>query len=128
MMASIINDPVTLAAVSVAFVRYESALVSNDVEVLDALFWNSPQTVRFGAAENLLGYEAIQQYRAARPGAGLARTVTARHIATFGDDCASTAITFIRDGEPRIGRQTQTWVRFADGWRVVAAHVSWMEA
>jgi hypothetical protein len=123
----LINDETTLAEITAAFSQYESALVGNDVDTLDRLFWNSPLTVRFGASENLVGYEAIKFFRMGRAAAHLGRRVTARHIAAFGGQFATTAISFVRDGESRIGRQTQTWIRFADGWRVVAAHVSWMD-
>jgi ketosteroid isomerase-like protein len=123
-----INRPDVLAEVEALFDAYEQALVTNDVAVLDTLFFDSPHTLRYGATENLYGYEAIRAFRAARPGRGLARTVTARVVTTYGDACAVTNIEFRREGEPRIGRQSQTWVKMADGWRVVSAHVSWMAA
>lgn len=121
-----INLPDVLAEVEAVFAAYEKALVGNDVAVLDALFWNSPHTLRYGAGENLYGYEAIQAFRQGRPAAGLARDITARSVTTFGRDHAVANIEFVRAGNPRIGRQTQTWVRLAEGWKVVAAHVSWM--
>ncbi|MDR5836447.1 oxalurate catabolism protein HpxZ [Caballeronia sp. LZ034LL] len=121
------NRPDVLAEVDAAFDAYEQALVSNDVAMLDLLFFDSPHTLRYGAAENLYGYDAIRAFRAARPGKGLARTVTARVVTTYGDACAVTHIEFRRDGEPRTGRQSQTWVKMPEGWRVVSAHVSWME-
>jgi len=120
-----INDPPVLAQVRAVFERYEQALVSNDVAVLDELFWDSPHTVRYGAAENLYGMDQIRQFRAARPAAGLARAVLATAITSFGDSLATTHIEFARPGA-RPGRQSQTWVRMAQGWRVVAAHVSLM--
>jgi ketosteroid isomerase-like protein len=122
-----INRPDVLAEVNAAFDAYERALVSNDVAVLDALFFDSPHTLRYGATENLYGYEAIREFRAARPGKGLERTVTARVVTSYGDAFAVANIEFRRDGEPRVGRQSQTWVRIPEGWRVVSAHVSWME-
>ncbi len=106
------------------FARYEDALVNNKIDVLDELFWRSPATVRYGAGENLVGIEAIRAFRAARPSAGLARTLAATVITTFGHDFATAMTEFRRVGSDRIGRQSQTWVRFAEGWRVVAAHVS----
>ena len=121
-----INRPEILAEVNAVFDAYEAALVGNDVAVLDRLFWHSPLTLRYGAGENLYGYEAIQAFRQARPGAGLARTVTARQVTTFGQDTAVAHIEFRREGSERIGRQSQTWVRMPEGWRVVAAHVSLM--
>ncbi|MEI5999048.1 oxalurate catabolism protein HpxZ [Paraburkholderia bengalensis] len=122
-----INDPETLAAVEAAFDAYERALTTNDVPVLDTLFWNSPHTLRFGATENLQGYDAIRSFRAQRPGKGLVRTVVDRSVTTFGADFAVANITFARTGEVRVGRQSQTWARIDGQWRVVAAHVSWMD-
>jgi hypothetical protein len=119
-----INEPDVLAEVSAAFARYEDALVNNRVEVLDELFWNSPATVRYGATENLIGYAAIQAFRAARPAVGLARRLANTVITTYGRDTATAMTEFHRDGSPHIGRQSQTWVRLPEGWRVVAAHVS----
>jgi hypothetical protein len=123
-----IDDPAVLAEVNAAFDAYERALVNNDVAVLDHLFWNDTRTLRYGAAENLVSYAEIQAFRAARPSAGLAREILQRHVVAFGGEFAVANITFRRHGEPRIGRQTQTWVRLPEGWRVVAAHVSWMDA
>ncbi|MHB9841622.1 oxalurate catabolism protein HpxZ [Paraburkholderia terrae] len=127
MSAAPINDPATLAAVEAAFDEYERALTTNDVPVLDALFWNSPHTLRYGATENLQGYDAIRDFRAQRPGKGLMRDVIDRSVTTFGVDFAVANITFSRAGESRLGRQSQTWARIDGQWRVVAAHVSWMD-
>ncbi|MEM5341262.1 oxalurate catabolism protein HpxZ [Paraburkholderia azotifigens] len=122
-----VNDPETLAAVEAAFDQYELALTTNDVAVLDTLFWNSTHTLRFGATENLHGYDAIRDFRAQRPGKGLMRTIVSRSVTTFGADFAVANIAFTREGEARIGRQSQTWIRIDGQWRVVAAHVSWMD-
>ena len=119
-----INLPEVLAEVTQVFARYEDALVNNRIEVLDELFWPSSQTVRYGVAENLVGIDAIRAFRAARPSAGLARTLTATVITTYGRDFATAMTEFVREGQAGSGRQSQTWVRFAEGWRVVAAHVS----
>ncbi|MFP3552236.1 oxalurate catabolism protein HpxZ [Paraburkholderia sp. SIMBA_049] len=127
MSAAPINDPATLAAVEAALDEYERALTTNDVPVLDTLFWNSPHTLRYGATENLQGYDAIRAFRAQRPGKGLMRDVIDRSVTTFGADFAVANITFSRAGESRIGRQSQTWARIDGQWRVVAAHVSWMD-
>ncbi|BEG75199.1 oxalurate catabolism protein HpxZ [Achromobacter xylosoxidans] len=121
-----INLPDVVAEVTVAFARYEAALVGNQVEVLDELFWNSPHTLRYGAAENLYGYDAIRAFRAGRSPQGLARRVLRTAITTYGHDFATTNIEFQRDGSDRIGRQSQTWIRTPQGWRVVSAHVSLM--
>lgn len=124
----VMDDPDTRAEVTAAFDRYETALVHNDVAALDRFFWDDGRTLRYGASENLHGYDEIQRFRAARPSQGLARTVLSRQVTTFGTDAAFTAIVFTREGERRLGRQTQCWMRLPCGWRVVAAHVSWMEA
>ena len=126
MMSEQINQPQVHAEVTAAFYRYEAALVSNDVAVLDALFWHDPRTVRLGAGENLYGIDEIRAFRAARPAAGLQRTLRNTLITTFGHDYAVCSTEFTREGSDRIGRQQQTWIRFADGWRIVAAQVSLM--
>ena len=121
-----INLPDVLAEVTAQFARYEQALTGNDVAVLDELFWHSPHTLRYGVAENLYGSAEIAAFRAARPSQGLQRRVTRTVITTFGRDFATANIEFTRAGGNRIGRQSQTWVRLPEGWRVVAAHVSLM--
>jgi len=119
-----INLPDVVAEVTAVFARYEDALVNNRIDVLDELFWPSALTVRYGAGENLVGIDAIRAFRKSRPSAGLARTLARTVITTFGRDAATAMTEFRRDGQPTIGRQSQTWIRFADGWCVVAAHVS----
>lgn len=121
-----INDPAVLAEVTAAFERYEQALVCNDVGVLDALFWNSGHTLRYGVGENLYGHEQIAAFRGARPAVGLARRLGRTLITTYGQDFATASTEFRRDGVERVGRQSQSWVRMPEGWRVVAAHVSLM--
>ena len=123
-----INLPDVLAEVQAVFTRYEDALVNNRVDVLDELFWASPHTVRYGAAENLHGIDEIRAFRNARPAQGLARTLTRTVITTYGRDTATAMTEFRRDGSPRVGRQSQTWLRLPQGWRVVAAHVSVIDA
>lgn len=118
-----IDLPQIRAEVEAAFRAYEEALVSNDVETLEALFRNSPLTIRYGAAENLYGYEEIVAFRRARSPQGLDRTLDRTVITTYGRDFAVANTLFAREGSG-IGRQSQTWVRTPDGWRVVAAHVS----
>jgi hypothetical protein len=124
----LINLPEVLAEVVAVFARYEDALVNNRVEVLDELFWASEFTVRYGAGENLRGIDAIRAFRLARPAAGLARTLEHTVITTFGRDLATAMTEFRRAGNERTGRQSQTWVRLPEGWRVVAAHVSLLPA
>lgn len=117
-----------VAEVKQAFERYEQALVSNDVDALDALFLNDPRTIRYGGGENLYGYAEIAAFRRARPPAGLARRLSRTVITTYGRDVAVASTLFHRSSAPgKVGRQMQTWVRFAKGWRVVAAHVSVIE-
>ena len=123
-MTTEINLPDVLAELTAVFARYEDALVNNKVEVLDELFWASPHTVRYGATENLIGIGAIRAFRAARPALALARRLSNTVITTYGRDFATTMTEFQRDGSTRHGRQSQTWVRLPQGWRVVAAHVS----
>ncbi len=123
-MTLAINLPEVHAQVCAAFARYEKALVNNDVAVLDELFWDSPHTLRYGATENLYGYSAIQDFRAGRPASGLQRDILRTVITTYGDDFATANVEFQRVGSTKTGRQSQTWIRTDDGWRVVAAHVS----
>ena len=125
--APAINRPDVLAEVHAAFERYEAALVGNDVRVLDQMFWQSTFTLRYGATENLYGHEAIAAFRAARPAVDLARRVTHMAITTFGADFATANIEFERSGSAKRGRQSQTWVRMPEGWRIVAAHVSLLD-
>jgi ketosteroid isomerase-like protein len=121
-----INRPDVLQEVEAVFDRYERALVGNDVATLDELFFDSLHTVRYGVAENLYGHEAIRAFRAGRPATGLARDILRTQITTYGDRFATTHIEFRRHGSERHGRQTQTWMKTPDGWRVVSAHVSLM--
>jgi hypothetical protein len=121
-----INRPDVLAEVTAAFECYEHALVGNDIAVLDALFSAREQTVRYGAGENLYGIAAIRAFRAARSPLGLAREILRTQVTTYGDAFATTHLEFRRAGSERIGRQTQSWVRMPEGWRVVSAHVSLM--
>lgn len=123
-----INLPDVVAEVTAQFERYEQALVSNDVEALDALFHDDPRTIRYGANENLYGYAEIRSFRAARSPVALGRKLSRTVITAYGRDFAVAATLYERPSAPgRIGRQMQTWVRFPHGWRVVAAHVSLME-
>jgi hypothetical protein len=123
-----IDRPDVLAEVKDAFARYERALVSNDVAALDAFFRDDPRTVRYGVNENLYGFAEIAAFRAARSPVALGRTLSRTVITTYGRDFAVASTLYERPSAPgRIGRQMQTWVKFADGWKIVAAHVSLME-
>lgn len=119
-----INLAEVVAEVTAAFERYERALMANDVAVLEELFWRSPHTLRYGVTENLYGYDAIASFRARRNPAGVARRLRKVVITTFGRDFATANCEFEREPGATSGRQSQTWLRTGEGWRVVAAHVS----
>jgi Protein of unknown function (DUF3225) len=120
-----VDLPDVVAEVGEAFARYETALVNNDVATLGALFRNDSRTLRYGIGENLYGYDAIQAFRAARSPVGLIRKTAKTVITAYGKDTAVASTLFYRDTMiGRVGRQMQTWVRFPEGWRIVAAHVS----
>ena len=116
-----------LAEVRHAFERYEVALTTNQVEVLDELFLDAPHTLRYGATENLVGFDAIRAFRQGRSPKNLQRSLRQTVITTYGQDYAVANTEFTRQGEPRTGRQSHTWLRLPQGWRIVAAHVSWMD-
>jgi hypothetical protein len=119
----IFNDPETVTAVRKAFDAYEAALMSDDVAAMDALFHHADTTVRYGVGEVLYGIDEIREFRKGRGGSPQ-RVLERVEIATFDTDLAIANAEFRREGDPRRGRQSQTWVRFADGWKVVSAHVS----
>jgi hypothetical protein len=124
-----IDLPDVVAEVRAAFERYEKALVTNDVATLDETFRNDPRTIRYGQAENSYGYREIEAFRAARPSAGLARTLSKTVITAFGRDFAMASTLFHRTTAPgKVGRMTQTWVRFDEGWHIVVGHVSVIDA
>jgi hypothetical protein len=122
----IINDPDIVAELRELYPDYEHALVTNDVEKLVEMFWHDARAMRFGAAENLYGYKEIDDFRKGRPAGNLARTVKRLDIVSFGKDFASITLEFERGAQR--GRQSQTWVRFPEGWRIVSAHVSLMQS
>ena len=121
-----INDPGTLSELAEIYPRYEKALVSNDIEILTAMFWSSPYAIRLGAGENLYGTDEIEAFRKTRPAANLARRQIRLEIVTFGKDFGSITLEFERDTANGTvsGRQSQVWVRFPEGWRIVSAHIS----
>ena len=124
-----IDLPEVVAELTAAFQRYEKALVTNDVATLDELFRKDSRTIRYGGAEILYGYDEIAAFRSARSPMGLARTLSKTVISTFGRDNGVASTLYYRPTAPgKVGRQMQTWVRFAEGWRVVAAHVSVIDA
>jgi hypothetical protein len=123
-----VNLPEVKAEVEAAFARYETALMANDVETLQSLFWNSPHTIRYGIGEILYGWDEIGAFRSARSPVGLARVISRTVITTFGRDFATASTLFHRTTTPgKVGRQQQSWARFDDGWHIVAAHVSVIE-
>ncbi len=120
-----INLPDVVAEVTAAFERYEVALVSNDIATLGELFWRDDRTIRYGIGENLYGFGEIAAFRAARSPVGLARRIFQTVITTYGRDFGTASTLFDRETVPaKVGRQMQSWVRLAEGWRIVAAHVS----
>ena len=121
-----INIPEVVSEVTAAFERYEKALNANDVEVLDAMFWNDPRVIRSSIMDNAYGFEAIHASRLARPKTDLKRTISNTVITTFGRDLATANTEFERVESGKRGRQSQTWARMSGGWRVVSAHVSFM--
>jgi hypothetical protein len=123
----IVNDPDVLAEVTALVDAYETALMSNDVAALDGAFWNSPHTVRLGVAENLWSFDEIAAFRLGRAGGSPPRTRLRTQITTFGADFAVANVEFRRDDSGKIGRQSQTWIRAEDGWKVASAHVSLMQ-
>ncbi len=122
----IVNDPEVIAELQALYPEYEQALVANDVEKLIAMFWDGQHVMRFGATENLYGPEELEAFRKARPASNLTRTVNRLDIVTFGRDVASITLEFERETGTKLlrGRQSQVWVRFPQGWRIVQAHVS----
>jgi hypothetical protein len=123
-----INHPVVIAELTGLAEQYEAALMANDLAALDAMFWQSPDVVRLGIGENLYGIAAIAAFRATRPGGSPPRRIIRTEIASFGRDTGVINVEFQRIGATMIGRQSQNWIRFAEGWRIVAAHVSLMGA
>ncbi|GBQ25730.1 oxalurate catabolism protein HpxZ [Gluconacetobacter sacchari] len=121
-----IDDPAIVAEVTALSDRYEAALMANDVETLDALFRDAPETIRYGVGEVLYGFAEIAAFRQGRAGGSPQRRVLRRVITTFGTDMATVNLEFLRQGGTRIGRQSQTWVRTDDGWKITCAHVSLM--
>ena len=119
-----VNDPQTLQSLTVEAERYEVALMTNDVAALDAMFWDSERAVRFGVGENLYGFAQIAAFRVGRPGGSPPRRPLRTSVTTFGHDFGVVNVEFQRDASVSIGRQSQTWVRFAGVWKIVAAHVS----
>lgn len=120
----IVNNPEIITELEALCERYERALMTNDVDELDAMFWQSPHVVRLGVGENLYGIDEVAAFRATRPGGSPQRQVLRKSVAAFGDDLGVINLEFQRVGGGPLGRQSQTWVRGSDGWRIVSAHVS----
>ena len=123
----IVNAPDVLAEVTAAVDAYETALMTNDVEALDGFFRDAPETVRYGVAENLYGFEAIAAFRIGRAGGSPPRSRLRTEITTFGRDFATANVEFLRDGAKQPGRQSQAWVRTEIGWKIASAHVSLLQ-
>ena len=123
-----VNDPTIVAEVRALVDRYDCALVGNDLRALEDLFWRSELTIRYGASERLYGADAIAAFRAARPGGQRPREILRTEVTSFGADVATAHVEFLLPGSRAIGLQSQTWVRLDEGWRIVAAHVSYLAA
>ena len=125
---STVNDPAVVAEVTQLYLKYEEALCNNNLEVMDSLFWDAPEVVRFGLTENLYGSEEIRSFRTSRPNPKIEREILNLKVVTFGKDAATVNLEFrrIMNGVERFGRQSQTWYRFPQGWKVVSAHVSFL--
>jgi Protein of unknown function (DUF3225) len=123
-----INEPTVVAEVTDLYLQYEAALCNNNVEILDSFFWDAPEVVRFGLAENLYSSEEVRKFRQNRPNFKLEREISHLQIVAFGKNTASVTVEFRRivDGEERFGRQSQMWYKFPQGWKVVSAHVSFL--
>jgi hypothetical protein len=123
-MSMELNRPEIVAQVQAEFDRYELALRSHDVALLNAFFLDHPATIRYGVSEHCYGIEGVREYRMATaplpPGRKLHRTI----ITTFGTEAASVATEFTSHDARLFGRQSQTWVFTSAGWKIVAAHVS----
>lgn len=125
---TVVNHPEVVAELTELYGRYEKALCENDLTVLDELFWDAPEVVRFGATENLYGIDAVRQFRQQRSPKHLAREIANLKVVTFGFDTGTVTLEFYRsvDGVMKRGRQSQTWCKLPEGWRIVSAHVSWL--
>ncbi|WP_392535085.1 oxalurate catabolism protein HpxZ [Nostoc sp. C117] len=123
---TLVNDPDVVAEVTDLYLKYEEALSNNNLEVMDSLFWDAPEVVRFGITENLYGGDEIRNFRQNRSNPKIEREISNLKVVTFGNDTATVTLEFRRtiDGIERFGRQSQTWYRFSEGWKVVSAHVS----
>ncbi|MFN6499666.1 MAG: oxalurate catabolism protein HpxZ [Nostoc sp. DedQUE01] len=121
-----VNDPGIVAEVTDLYLQYEEALCNNNLEVMDTLFWDASEVVRFGVTENLYGSDEIRNFRQNRPNPKIDRQISNLKVVTFGKDTATVTLEFRRiiNGVERFGRQSQTWYRFSEGWKVVSAHVS----
>ena len=121
-----IDDPEVLAEITAIFHIYEKALLANDTEALDAMFLHADVTVRYGVADLQYGIEEVRRFRAVQK--AFDRTLSRTLITTYGRDVAVASTLFMRPDLPgQLGRQMQTWIKTADGWRVAAAHISMME-
>jgi len=119
-----LNQPEVVAEITAIFHAYEQALMTNDLPTLDAFFWDDARVTRYGIADRQWGIDELRAYRAATPAPTFTRRLEHLRINTFGADLATAQVEFIRTDTSLRGFQTQTWVRFAQGWKIVAAHVS----
>jgi len=120
-----INHPQTLTELTRQFNRYQQAIIDNEIAVLNELFCNNPHTIRYGTGENLYGHAEIAAFRGARDPRSVARVVGKTVVTSYGRDAGTTNVEFTRGS--RNGRQSQAWIRMPEGWRIVAAHVSYRD-
>jgi hypothetical protein len=121
-----VNQPQALAELTAAFEAYERALLGNDIEGLNRLFWESPLTLRYGVRELLYSHAEIARFRRERGAIDQRRTLRNTRITTFGRDFGTANTEYLPHGSERVGRQSQTWVRTPEGWKIVSAHVSFL--
>ena len=124
-----INDPAVVAQLTDLYLEYEKALCTNDVATLNHLFWDSPEAVRFGITENLYGNTQITAFRQARSPVNIEREIFNLKVVTFDSDTAAVTVEFRRFVDTtRLGRQSQMWRKLPEGWKIVSAHVSYLQA
>jgi hypothetical protein len=119
-----LDRPDVVAEVLAVSRRYERALAAGDVATLTELFWDDPRCVRFGVADRQQGGAQIAEWRRRHPSVPPGRRLSDTRVLTVDEHTAVVTTLFGYPGGRVEGRQSQTWVRLAGKWRVVAAHVS----
>ena len=122
-----VNIPEVIEEVTRAFMAYEKALFENDVDIINRLFWNDTKTLRYGPNGTLISHEALSAFRRNRVTDGVRRILKNTSIVTFGRDYAVANTEANDENIPGTVRQSQTWVRTDEGWKIVSAHVSYLQ-